>query len=145
MYHKILVPLDGSQRAEAIMPHVKTMAACYGATIILLHVVDPPIALVSPYDMMPAFSPEDIRQEEENAKAYLQHWQDTLQQEGLTASIRLEHGPIVATVTEVAQEENVDMVAMASHGRTGLSQVFYGSVAAGILNRIDRPLLLVRA
>ena len=38
-----------------------------------------------------------------------------------------------------------DLIAMASHGRTGMSQVFYGSVAAGVLHRVDRPLLLVRA
>ena len=145
MYQTILVPLDGSQRAEVIMPHVKTMASCYGSTIILLHVVDPPLALVSPYDMVPVLNPEDLKQEEENAKAYLNHWQATLQEEGLTVKTRLEHGPTVATISAVAKNENADMVAMASHGRTGLSQVFYGSVAAGVLHRIDRPLLLIRA
>ena len=45
----------------------------------------------------------------------------------------------------LAQEHAVDLIAMASHGRGGLSRVFYGSVAAGILQRIDRPLLLIRA
>jgi nucleotide-binding universal stress UspA family protein len=45
----------------------------------------------------------------------------------------------------VAQSEGVDLVAMASHGRSGLRRVFYGSVAAGVLNRIDRSLLLIRS
>ncbi|MCB0130889.1 MAG: universal stress protein, partial [Caldilineaceae bacterium] len=46
---------------------------------------------------------------------------------------------------DVAERENADLVAMASHGRTGLARVFYGSVAAGLLHAADRPLLVVRA
>jgi nucleotide-binding universal stress UspA family protein len=45
----------------------------------------------------------------------------------------------------VARQEEVDLIAMASHGRGGMTDVFYGSAAAGILQRIDRPLLIVRA
>ena len=45
----------------------------------------------------------------------------------------------------MAARENADLIAMASHGRTGLGRVFYGSVAAGVLHRADRPLLLIRA
>jgi nucleotide-binding universal stress UspA family protein len=55
------------------------------------------------------------------------------------------HGPVVEAILTTAECEKVDLIAMASHGRTGLAQVFYGSVAAGVLNRIDRPLLLVRS
>jgi nucleotide-binding universal stress UspA family protein len=42
-------------------------------------------------------------------------------------------------------QEEADLIAMASHGRSGLSRVFYGSVAAGVLHRVDRPLLLIRS
>jgi nucleotide-binding universal stress UspA family protein len=51
----------------------------------------------------------------------------------------------VASILAVADRENVDLVAMASHGRSGLGRVFYGSVAAGVLHATNRPLLLVRA
>jgi nucleotide-binding universal stress UspA family protein len=54
-------------------------------------------------------------------------------------------GPIVRTIINIAQQEEADLIAMASHGRTGLSQVFYGSVAAGVLHAVDRPLLVVRS
>ncbi len=47
--------------------------------------------------------------------------------------------------TDSIEQEDADLIAIASHGRTGLAQVFYGSVAAGVLQRIDRPLLLIRA
>ncbi|MCB0137738.1 MAG: universal stress protein, partial [Caldilineaceae bacterium] len=54
-------------------------------------------------------------------------------------------GPVVTAILDVAEREKADLIAMASHGRTGLSRVFYGSVAAGILHKADRPLLLIRA
>jgi nucleotide-binding universal stress UspA family protein len=52
---------------------------------------------------------------------------------------------VVTCILEEAVRKNVDLIAMASHGRTGLARAFYGSVAAGILHQADRPLLLVRA
>jgi len=54
-------------------------------------------------------------------------------------------GPAVKAIVDAAESENADLVAMASHGRTGLSRTFYGSIAAGVLQRIDRPLLLIRS
>ncbi|MCB0075487.1 MAG: universal stress protein, partial [Caldilineaceae bacterium] len=57
----------------------------------------------------------------------------------------VEQGPIVRTILDVAERENADLIAMASHGRSGLARVFYGSVAAGVLQSADRPLLIVRA
>ena len=51
----------------------------------------------------------------------------------------------VTTILEMAEQENADLIAMASHGRTGLARVFYGSVTAGIMQQVDRPLLLIRA
>jgi nucleotide-binding universal stress UspA family protein len=54
-------------------------------------------------------------------------------------------GPVVETIINVAEREGADLTAMASHGRTGLERVFYGSVAVGVLHHVDRPLLLVRS
>jgi len=51
----------------------------------------------------------------------------------------------VAGIMDAAQAEGADLIALSSHGRTGLPEVFYGSVAAGVLHRADRPLLLVRS
>jgi len=55
------------------------------------------------------------------------------------------HSSPVEAIIQEAEREHADIVAMASHGRTGLPRVFYGSVAGGVLHRIDRPLLLVRS
>ncbi len=145
MYKKILVPLDGSLRAEAILPHAEGLAACTGATLILLHIVDAPLALVSPYDVMPSLSMEDLQEQKKQAEVYLQTLQHKLQAKGMQVRAFAEYGAVVTTIIEVAAREDVGLIAMASHGRTGLSRVFYGSVADGVLHQVDRPLLLVRA
>jgi nucleotide-binding universal stress UspA family protein len=64
---------------------------------------------------------------------------------GFDTNALVMHGPVVESIIKAANTEDVDLIAMASHGRSGLGHVFYGSVAAGVLNRIDRPLLLIRS
>jgi nucleotide-binding universal stress UspA family protein len=59
--------------------------------------------------------------------------------------MRIAYGRVVEAILHAAEREGADPIAMASHGRSGLSQVFYGSVAAGVLYRADRPLLLIRS
>lgn len=147
MYKKILVPLDESKCAEAILPHVESVALSMGSEVIFLQVIDfdPAVTMVSPYDMLPDSDPALINRRVVQAESYLADWQRTLQTRGIAASYCLEYGEVVATIMAVAEREGVDLVAMASHGRTGLSRLFYGSVASGVMNRIDRPLLLVRS
>jgi len=57
--------------------------------------------------------------------------------------MRVVQGPVAEAIINAAESEGVDLIALASHGRSGLSRVFYGSVAAGVLHRIDQPLLLI--
>jgi nucleotide-binding universal stress UspA family protein len=66
-------------------------------------------------------------------------------EKGIAAKAFVAHGPVVGAILDAAERESADLIAMASHGRSGLSQVFYGSVAAGVLHRIDRPLLVIRS
>lgn len=147
MYKKILVPLDGSKRAEAIMPHVEELAHRYGATAILLQVVDSTHMVAGPYGEIPDYQTylDDLKNREEEAKQYLAGWQGILSAQDITAVAKVEMGAIVDGIMSVAERENADLIAMSSHGRTGLSRVFYGSVAAGLLHRTDRPLMLIRA
>lgn len=145
MYKRILVPLDGSERAEAILPHVENIASCYQATVILLQIVEPSVIYTSPYDTYPELSLDEAEQRAEQVEAYLEGVEKRLRSQGIETQRRAEYGPVVLTILDVAASEDINLIAMASHGRTGLARVFYGSVASGVLNRIDRPLLLVRA
>lgn len=145
MYKKILVPLDGSSQAEMIMPHVEALAACLGAEVVLLQVVEPTVFLTDSYDVYPELNAQDSSIRAEEARTYLTDWQGKLTEKGINVRVRVEYGPVVMAILDVATSEEADLIAMASHGRTGLARVFYGSVAAGVLHRVDRPLLLIRA
>lgn len=143
MYDKILVPLDGSMRAEAVLRHVEELAQHFAARVILLRVVD----RVSPIGAVePAYA--DLRQREmeqgaRDARAYLAPLQGQLRAKGIDAHTFVVYGRAVDAILQTAESERVDLIAIASHGRSGVSRVFYGSVAAGLLQRSHRPLLLI--
>jgi nucleotide-binding universal stress UspA family protein len=145
MYNNILVPLDGSKRSEAILRHVKDLAGRYSATVIFLRVVEPVpfgIGLEKAHTVLL----EEFERGGRQAGSYLAVLQEEFCEKGIEAQTRVVYGSAVeAIIIETAEREGADLIAMASHGRTGLSQVFYGSVAAGVLHRIDRPLLLIRS
>jgi nucleotide-binding universal stress UspA family protein len=145
MFEVILVPLDGSPRAETILPYVEEVALGRKSTVILLQVIEPSTLMVTPYDMVPYYDTELAEQVIEDAKRYLAARQGELRDKGIEAEAIVMQGPVVRTILDVAAQKNVALIAMASHGRTGMARVFYGSVAAGVLHSADRPLLLVRA
>jgi nucleotide-binding universal stress UspA family protein len=145
MYKTILVPLDGSKRAEAILPHVEQLAPLYDAKVVLVRVIEP-----IPYVMGPEGTPivlheQELKQRRRDAEAYLAAREEALREMGIEAKSSILQGPVVAAIIEAAEREDADLIALASHGRSGLSQCFYGSVASGVLNRVDRPLLVVRS
>ncbi len=145
MYKTIVVPLDGSKRAESILPHAESLALKYAAKIVLLQVVEPNVAMITPYDMVPYYDPKEAERFLGEARSYLATKEGELRSQGIDVKSVVESGPVVTVILDVAERENAELIAMASHGRTGLARVFYGSVAAGILHKADRPLLLVRA
>lgn len=146
MYKTILIPLDGSVRAEAIIPHVEYLAQTTGASIIFFQVVDLPLFVAGPYDARPLAPDPDATEERlQEIERYLAGWAERFQAKGMDARHVVAQGPVVETIIEAAAHEDADLVAMASHGRSGITRVFYGSVAAGVLQRIDRPLLLIRS
>ena len=138
MYKTILVPLDGSERAEAILPYVQSLAHCYDAKVVFMTVIEP-LRIDREFDL------EHYQRRLDEGERYLAARQEEFRQKGIEAETRVGEGPTVATITDVAEHIEADLIAMASHGRTGLARVFYGSVAAGVLHRIDRPLLLIRS
>jgi nucleotide-binding universal stress UspA family protein len=145
MYKKILVPLDGSKRAEAILPHVQALLEQNNqAKAILLKVVEPEV--IHPHEeraLLEEFESYDHATAE--AEKYLGAIQERLRNNGCQAETYIAHGSPVKGIINSAEHRNVDLIAMASHGRTGIPRVFYGSVAAGVLHSVDRPLLLIRS
>jgi len=151
MYQMLLVPLDGSPRAESILPHVENLAIQFKSKVFFLQVVEPPLQFVNPSFYETTIQSDviheylmDFKQKKEEITAYLAGIQEGFQKKGINTSILVEQGPSVETIINVAQRENADLIAIASHGRSGLSRVFYGSVAAGIMQKVDRPILIIR-
>ena len=145
MYKKILVPLDGSKRAEVILPHVVSLSQKFGSTVILFQVLEPEFVLDGPEVQHASDYAASFAHKRDQTEAYLGKHQQTLIEQGIETVTRLGQGPVVEGIINEAIDEDVDLVALVSHGRTGLGQVFYGSIAAGILHRVDRPLLLIRS
>jgi nucleotide-binding universal stress UspA family protein len=144
MYKKILVPLDRSQRAETILPHVEFLASKCGATVVFLEVVTPPVT-ASPTRRSIELQQQEMEARESRARAYLAELQRRFREKGIESSGCLAHGSVVEEIISAAQRERVDVIAIASHGRSGLARAFYGSVTAALLQRVDKPLLLVRS
>ena len=138
---RILVPLDGSGPSEAGLVAAEDVASPLGAELILLQVVQcPQYALygaTSAY--LEAFNPNDAIKD---AQKYL----GTLARQRSVAQVRVvtELGEPSVAIAEVACGEKVDMIAMATHGRSGLARVVLGSVATGTLYRAQVPVMLVR-
>ena len=144
MYHKILVPLDGSKRAEKILPHVEEMAIRYKAKVILLQVVEYK-AITTSEGAYITLSDLEFDEAKQEAETHLKGIQGEFREKNIASRTHVINGPVVEGIISMAAQEGVDLIALASHGRGGLSRVFYGSVAAGLLHRVDRPMLIIRS
>lgn len=146
MYRKILVPLDGSELAECVLPHVEAIGkGCEVREIILVRVVEP---LELPTRGGLAFSQEELdRMEAERrseAENYLKHWVGRLNREGLFVRSELLEGKAAESIAEYAKKTEADLIAIATHGRSGVSRWYWGSVADRILRSACVPVLMVR-
>jgi nucleotide-binding universal stress UspA family protein len=147
MYTTILVPLDGSKRAERILPYVEKLALGFDANIIFLQVIESGMSYIGPYTYYTEAELElhETKRLIEEAETYLGGLQGEFREKGIQSKFLVAEGSIVKTIINVAEREGAELIAMASHGRTGLARVFYGSVAAGVLHQVDRPLLIIRS
>ncbi len=144
MYNKILVPLDGSENSECILEHVRAIATgCHVPAVVLLRVIEPFPAYYMDYRI----SEEFIRQAQDAAKAdardYLTKTADKMKKEGMFVSTQVMEGKAADTILDFATKNGVDLIIMATHGRTGVSRWALGSVADKVVRTSDAPVLVV--
>ena len=148
MYKKVLVPLDGSELAECVLPHAGSIAkGCEVQDIIFLRVVEP--------FHMPASGDGGIlnevdikRVDSENmalAKNYLKEVADRTKYEGVTVQLEVISGRPSDSIADYATKNEVDLIVIATHGRSGISRWVLGSVADRVMRSACVPVLMVRA
>jgi len=147
MYRHILVPLDGSELAECVLPHVKAISiGCTVVKVTLIRGVEP---LHIRGGLESHISAEERSRIEEqatvNAKEYLEKVAAQLKDEGISAGVEIIHGDIVNTLIEYANEKEVDLIIIASHGRGGISRWVWGSITDRILRAACVPVMMIRA
>ena len=141
MYKKILVPLDGSPLAETVLPHAEALAKSQGAEIIILRVPNMPAPGL--FSRNPGMAIGIIEEMEIEADKYLQQEADILSREGVKVSSLLREGPVPDTILAAAQETHADVIAMSTHGRTGIQRWLLGSVADEIIRHAHVPVMVI--
>ena len=128
---RILVPLDGSEHAAAILPIVEELALTHGSEVVLLCVESQAL--------------EEGTQRHGQVTAFLNHYARHLAGRGITnVTLRSAKGAPAAQILAGIEETRGDLVAMTTHGRTGFSRLRFGSVAEEVMRSCVRPLLVVR-
>ena len=142
---RILVPLDGSEMAEQVLSPVTSVAQAVGAEVFLFQVaVDQPASMFgSDWFFLPAEG--EFEEEEREAQAYLQRVADSLREGGIKVFTGTQIGPVAESIVEYAEANEIDLMAMCTHGRTGLARWALGSVADRVLRAGGVPILLVRS
>lgn len=135
MIERIVVPLDGSLTAEAILPHVRRVLYRNDSEVILVRAVNPPM-------MENAILVAEA--EIGAAREYVLAQAETLEKQGVRVSHVVRIGSPIGVVLDVVEERKATMIALATHGSTGVKRLLFGSVAEGLLRKSPVPVLLVR-
>lgn len=144
-FRRILVLLDGSTLAEQVLPHVRALARLEGAEVILLRIVDTLLAPnAMPYAEMYRLDQATVKQATRVAHAYLHEHGAALRAAGLTVHTQVyQDDEPWRAILAAANNNAVDMIAMATRGQGGLAKLFFGSTADKVLRGCRLPVLLV--
>ena len=130
MFKRVLVPLDGSEIAEGVLPVVKAEAQCHGATVVLIRVIAP---FRSSLMMVPSLLEQANAQALAIGEEYLRDVAERLRSEGIKVETRIEWGPPAQQILEVAESDGCDLIIIGSHGETGGMRWRFGGVAFKIV------------
>jgi nucleotide-binding universal stress UspA family protein len=146
MYQKILVPLDGSELAECVLPHVEVLArGCQAKSVVFIRVVEPFHQPTGDYVMDPDQVKKIEAEHKRAAEAYLKKISAKVSLAGASIKTEVFFGPPAETLSDYATKNQVDLIVIATHGRSGISKWVWGSVADRTLRSACTPVLMVRA
>jgi nucleotide-binding universal stress UspA family protein len=138
MYHHILIPLENTPADETILTHIKPLARMTGAKLLLVHVADGWVA--RNFNQLQLAESEEMKQD----RAYLEGRRAQLAAEGFTCAAVLALGEPSDEIIKLAQEKDVDLIAMTTHGHRLISDILYGATADKVRHAVDVPVLLLK-
>jgi nucleotide-binding universal stress UspA family protein len=139
MYRRILVAIEHSPADQTILEHVTELASLTHAELLLVHVADGWAA--RHFDQLNLRESEEMKAD----RAYLDRLRADLAARGFTVDARLALGDPATELIRVAQEQNIDLIAMSTHGHRFLSDVIHGTTADRVRHLVKVPVLLLRA
>lgn len=142
-FEKIMVPLDGSEFAEAALDPALAIARAMGAKVVLFRVAQP-IPREGKLAEMPDVYDDVVAATYREAEDYLRALQEKLASDRVSIEYRSAAGGIARQILDYAAEENIDLVVISSHGRTGVDRWIHGSVAQKVLSNCSCSTLLIR-
>jgi nucleotide-binding universal stress UspA family protein len=141
-HYTVVVPLDGSELSEAVLPVARTFAQARGGQLLLTRIA-PSLTIK---EIIPPDELEELMvRYKQDCQDYLDTIAESLRSEGLPVNTQLAAGDQVADqILAVADMAHADLIAMSTHGRSGLQRLMIGSVADKIVHHATVPVLLVR-
>jgi nucleotide-binding universal stress UspA family protein len=139
-HKRVLVALDGSTDSEAVLRFLMEIAGPLDMTVMLLHVLEP----ITPQAVEGAMIVDDIETRQRDAEEYLAPISAALRSQGVDASWAIRRGRPADEILAAAQDNGADLIAMATHGRTGLGRLLFGSVAEAVLRHARVPVFMMR-
>ena len=141
MFNRLLVPLDRSALAECVLPHVSAIAKAFDASILLLTVLE----AGESDEKQPSIDPLDWQIRKAEAEAYLQKIARQMQDAGLRVEAHVLEGKAEERIIEFAENQDINLIVLSSHGRSGLSGWNVSSVVQKIILRAYTSMMIVRA
>ena len=142
---KILLPTDFSGCANYALPYAAAIARATKAQIICVHVVEPVVPAVGYTGLAEPLPIADISEQlEDSAERQLPKLAECEECAGLNVEEVIVHGDAAAEIVRVASEQEVDLIVISSHGRTGLGRIIFGSTAESVVRHASCPVLVVK-
>ena len=141
----ILLPTDFSGCANYALPYAATIARATGASIICLHVIEPVVPAVGYTGLTEPLPLADISDQlEDSAEKELPRLAESDEVADLNIEELIVHGDAAAEIVRVANEREVDLIVISSHGRAGIGRILFGSTAEAVVRHAACPVLVVK-
>jgi nucleotide-binding universal stress UspA family protein len=138
VYRNILIPLENSAADDTILGHIKPLARLTGAKLLLVHVADGWVA--RNFNQLQLAESQEMKED----RAYLEERSRELTQAGFFCDAVLALGEPSDEIIKLAQEKDVDLIAMTTHGHRLISDLLYGSTADKVRHQVNVPVLLLK-